>query len=383
MTDIPDNKTVCSPDRHDPKADHSQSPLASKAFVTIYSKFVRHICHLQRGTSSELSWPLAVLLITIIPLLIFVIWMASSGTTAPNFHLRVAMWLAGTWIFLGPFLSVAWERRYFKLCCHLDLAPAEEGWNKALIAKVVGTWDKYSMPMSLLTAAVTTLGFLLNLSFFQHHLGVGRTFSLNFYEGTLVVVYLGYSFGTGIWGAIKALLLARAAIKPGIVWHPFRPGQVASLEEFGSFSYLTGFYLSVGSIFLPGLYIISPALNTAAWIAGGTLAGSLVVISLLSFLYPTYLIHRLAADQKDVLLQQYSSPLEVLEGQLLDNSVSLRTSHLWSIQSRTRSLLDLRHAIETAANIPMAQWVAARTASLILLPLAVSIIEALVIRHHA
>lgn len=369
----------CRAGNHHPNTSHAHFTLSSRARVTVYSRLMLWVCQVGRTPEANRPWWTGIIAITAAPSVVFIMWMISTPTERAPRPLWAAMWLAGTWVILGPLLTVVWERQFLSLSCSLDCAPIDEGWNLTHIARATRSCDLVAVPAGLAAMGLTVFGFLMNLGFFRHTVELGPLLSWSFIAGLLSVAYLGYSFGTGIWGAAKSLIVARSALTSHIRWFPFRPRQVEALEEFGKFSYITGLVFSMGFVFLPGLYLIAGKLNIAAWIAGGLLTLALVALSLLCFLYPTYLIQRVASHQKAAVLADFAPPIEAIAQALIaEDNDSRGLISSFALQSRLRSLLDLRQSVLSEVSAPAPQWLVARTGSLILLPIAVSVMSSAV-----
>jgi hypothetical protein len=136
--------------------------------------------------------------------------------------------------------------------------------------------------------------------------------------GTVAVLWVGFLSSQGILGVVTTLGLIRALSisEIPIALDPFHPDKLGGLSCFGRYAIGTTLFLSSGSFFLPFAFQVLNKDNSLLVYIGTFL---IMMLILISFLYPTILINRKAKRFRDKILLTISSKINRTYSELVEN----------------------------------------------------------------
>lgn len=313
--------------------------------------------------------------------LLFASWMIWAVSVRKIAGLDTDMWLAGTWFLLAPGLIVAWERRLAHTLCVITVTTDEDRWSSDKIATLDNIMRYSAWPLPLVFVMLVATGYVLSRSVFAHMFGAVSVTGAWGLVGMLAVVWLGLSFGTGVWGVIICLVACFLLISPEVRWRPFAPDQAPGLEELSKFSYRTAVLFSMGGVFLPAVLTVTPRLTSVGTGLAFIVTASLVGGSVATFLIPSAWITSATRTQRTRVLERLADALQTAEAELLDEGCTGKdvfASMSFEKYMRVQTLVTLRTSVSAETAAPAAVWVAGRVFTLVAPSVVASVIVSVV-----
>jgi disulfide bond formation protein DsbB len=312
---------------------------------------------------------------SLVPMLLFWAWymLAVRHNIRSDYHyLSYTMPVSSLWIAFGPMLVQQWEFNLERLIATFNATGETDGWNLKDIQRSIDRADRtyywFTLPLALaaslalllafpaLASIITIRGFLAKLA------------------GILVILAVGFTSASGIWGAVKALLVVRGATRRAkIAWLPFRSQQAGGIHEVYLFTWTTAVFFSAGSVFLPSLFVVQTQLPTTAKVIVWIFAALLFAGGLVLFTVPARMLYRLGQTQKGKVLDTLAPPLEAGMSAVADPGQQ-STERLEQLGHAVEIALKLRREIGNQSPAPVFNFVA-RAAATLVLPILITLIQ--------
>lgn len=310
------------------------------------------------------------LVFSVAPFAVFVVWMfqGEHRFSAEDYgSLRATMFVAGTWVIWGPALTTLWELHYLRSTSVWDEAAVGEGWRLDEIARSRNRVDKLYLPICWGFAAVACAAFYFAMEPLDALFATGDPSQAVWWVGFLVVGYIGWVSGNGVWGVVKTLSLARAITRSDVDYFPFRPSQVASLERLSDFVFTTALFFSVGSVFVPALWQASQDFAATAKFFVFLAVIVLLLGGFACFVLPIAMLTRLADQQRVNRLAEFSSAIETRYARVMEAcNQELKVEE--SLRDELTSLLELRAAVAAESPVPVSQVLLVRAGQTVVVP---------------
>ncbi len=303
---------------------------------------------------------------------VFASWMVlvvhQSPTSDAQFIGR--MWLAGLWALIAPGLIVTWECRRIGML-HTISESTKDGWDAAEIQLATKFSDRRMNAALLLFGVAVGLGYFFSRGFLAGFLGLDGVGGLELILGVLSTSWLGATMGMGIWGVGTMLVTIGAALKAGpqkLVWNPFNARQIQGIESLSDFAYATGLLFSMGAIFLPGVFSILPGLEPVPRLLAIFMSGLLIAGGLVSFVAPSLRIHRVVRAQRNAATDKLAPAMDSLLASMESPNRSV------PFPAEAEGLIALRAALLESSAVPWSSQMVRRAASLLFLPLMITVL---------
>lgn len=215
----------------------------------------------------------------------------------------VAYTFALIWLNLGPFLIWYYDERLLPIFFYkaLDIVPNHE--KMAVLAK------KYDNLFSQKFWVVTVPWTIFLVYIYIHGLPAlskGGVFGMNdfcYWVGIIGIVWAALLTSTGFWGILTTMFAIREISKESLSIDPLHPDKLGGLSCVGYYAIGTTILASSGSFFLPaGFQLVSGTKILIPYVYFAVFLFSAFI--LLSFLYPTVIVHQKAKSIRDDILDK-------------------------------------------------------------------------------
>lgn len=324
------------------------------------------------------------------PLTAFVWWMVQGLETfsdTVNDGLRPAMWFAGTWLVLGPVLSVLWEHESRRVMTSLSEDERLHSLDLTEVRRAVSESRRLFIPTVCAFLGLTLIGLVVSWPAFNELFGLTESVRLVTPLAILTVASLGLSFGIGVWGVIRCTLIAITFRRVAFPWHPFTPQQIGSVEALGRFGFATGLAFSFGAVFVPATVNIYPTLGGVA----RTIATFILIVLFaggsIAFALPTLLVASSSSRMRDAAVCDLAQRLDrelgipdrpeiaALQASLKGLDYPERWHPPEDLESDVSQLLDLLNQVSAQTSLPRSHLTVARLVATLAIPSTVLIIE--------
>jgi hypothetical protein len=258
----------------------------------------------------------AFVLFGIVPTVLFVLWLGQEG--APGLALdkiRWSTWLVVPWLPLSPILILVWEADCRALLARVADDPGTD-WPADRIQRAARRVDRLYWPVVLAAILTCVGGYLWADEVRLDYTARGAWAAV----APLIVGFLSLSVGTGIWAAFKTLVVVRVALRPTLAWDPYLARPAGSVDALSSFAYRTGVLFSLGSVFVPGLLSLLPALSGPPRLLVYLLIGVLGLGGFAVFALSTRWLNDQALRQREAALAKFAPILRESEASVLPGS---------------------------------------------------------------
>jgi hypothetical protein len=324
------------------------------------------------------------------PLTAFIWWMVQGLETfsdTVNDGLRPAMWFAGTWLVLGPVLSVLWEHESRRVMTSLSEDERLHSLDLSEVRRAVSESRRLFIPTVCAFLGLTLIGLAVSWPSFNELFGLTESVRLVTPLAILTVASLGLSFGIGVWGVIRCTLIAITFRRVAFPWHPFTPQQIGSVEALGRFGFVTGLAFSFGAVFVPATVNIYPTLGGVA----RTIATFILIVLFaggsIAFALPTLLVASSSSRMRDAAVCDLAQRLDrelgipdrpeiaALQASLKGLDYPERWHPPEDLESDVSQLLDLLNQVSAQTSLPRSHLTVARLVATLAIPSTVLIIE--------
>lgn len=324
------------------------------------------------------------------PLTAFIWWMVQGLETfsdTVNDGLRPSMWFAGTWLVLGPVLSVLWEHESRRVMMSLSEDERLHSLDLSEVRRAVSESRRLFIPTVCAFLGLTLIGLAVSWPSFNELFGLTESVRLVTPLAILTVTSLGLSFGIGVWGVIRCTLIAITFRRVAFPWHPFTPQQIGSVEALGRFGFVTGLAFSFGAVFVPATVNIYPTLGGVA----RTIATFILIVLFaggsIAFALPTLLVASSSSRMRDAAVCDLAQRLDrelgipdrpeiaALQASLKGLDYPERWHPPEDLESDVSQLLDLLNQVSAQTSLPRSHLTVARLVATLAIPSTVLIIE--------
>lgn len=324
------------------------------------------------------------------PLTAFIWWMVQGLETfsdTVNDGLRPSMWFAGTWLVLGPVLSVLWEHESRRVMMSLSEDERLHSLDLSEVRRAVSESRRLFIPTVCAFLGLTLIGLAVSWPSFNELFGLTESVRLVTPLAILTVASLGLSFGIGVWGVIRCTLIAITFRRVAFPWHPFTPQQIGSVEALGRFGFVTGLAFSFGAVFVPATVNIYPTLGGVA----RTIATFILIVLFaggsIAFALPTLLVASSSSRMRDAAVCDLAQRLDrelgipdrpeiaALQASLKGLDYPERWHPPEDLESDVSQLLDLLNQVSAQTSLPRSHLTVARLVATLAIPSTVLIIE--------
>ncbi len=229
-----------------------------------------------------------------------------------------ALWLAGTWAWVGPSLIWYYERYtvpiFYKHCRRL----IKNDSLRCSVRKLVYS-NIFSMPIcraiSILWVSIVFIGYLLAIEFVKGF-GISGYDDWLWWILSMGVLLYGYYSSIGFCYIYKTILLTKKVNVSGL------ENRVYHRDGVFGFSFIGNFALNTSMMFLSGIFIVPLVLlignhgQIYEYIVALTLIGLYVLIIAFAFCYPIMIIRKKLILEKENLSQSYCAVANQLIGKL-------------------------------------------------------------------
>lgn len=216
--------------------------------------------------------------------------------------LRPAMVVSSLWLLLGPLLMQQGEYNLERLLAKFNAPGGSADYDAHRISLSLARVDQlfYLTVLGGLAAAAALWFAFPNLETVIPIVGIWRRMA-----GLIVALFVGFVSASGIWGVAKALTLVVSATRcHSGLWWPFGTHTSVSLEALQAFAWKTGIIFSVGSTFLPPLFVVRDSLPLVSEGVVTAFAFLLFAGGFLIFSVPAAILYKLGQRLQDYALAQ-------------------------------------------------------------------------------
>jgi hypothetical protein len=297
-------------------------------------------------------------------------WMTSGtftdryfGTSPKIFGLHWQIALAATWLFFGPYIIYVWENLFSSTLCLIDETHDRDKWERSHLTRMAKLARRTFWPCSLIFSAIGVAWYAKVLNWSDGLFHVSHHQLWWHVTGGILVAWQTFTFGIGVWIMILAIASARILPSESLRWYPFKARQIDGIEALSKFAFWSAFFLLLSGPWFPMALVLLRTLPLKTRIVSVTLACSVLLAGLLTFILPTYFLVRFVRHKKEAALENLSGQLESLRWN--DPDV-----HRDSKREREVELLLARWtAISTARAVPRRILIAGQFGVLVLIPL--------------
>jgi hypothetical protein len=195
----------------------------------------------------------------------------------------------------------------------------------------------------------------------------------------VVLAFVGPTAATGVWGAIKVLLIVETITSTAeLEWSPFRSSSPA-VSQVLSFAWKTGLLFSVSNITVPALIVAAPLLAAPALVITWAFEVLTFAGGLLLFLLTTTWLLGMVKRQQENYLDRFAPVLERLAAKVysIDTLTSDEAAHLQLSLSTTLTFLQ---QVKASSPAPTLFKTLTRAASTLLVPVLITVAQLLASR---
>jgi len=324
----------------------------------------------------------AFLIFSMVPTALFWMWflLETRHQVDARFEaISYALPIASLWIALGPLCMQHGEfllERYFAVFSR-DAGAADLDLSE--VQKSISAIDRWYFRTSVPLAVIVPLAFLVTFPQVQTAIGASEVWR---YLGAVVFAQVGFVAGSGIWGVVKVLRIAVsvAAIardpdrSAALRWQPFRPTQKATYASVYTTIGGIGVIFSLGSLVIPMLLAVLPALHPVAQVVVIFFVGLFFIGGLVVFIVPVHLLHLVLEEQKRGILDEIADDIESVTRTIREEKEK-RSPELTLHYQELGVFLQLRAAVAAESPLPPAARVISRSVATLILPIALTILQ--------
>lgn len=291
--------------------------------------------------------------------------------------LRLGAPLASLWITFGPLLMQQGEFNLERLLRTIRDDEPLECWDTGVIQRSIDRADRAYYWVVVPSGLAAALSLPLALNGMPPFVTESLDQPWQPVAGMVVLLQVGFTSASGIWGAAKGLGLEVAAIKNCTPpWSPFRPDQAVSVNQMYTFAWSIAVIFSVGAIFVPALLSVHSDLTSTSFVIVTLFVVPLVIGGPALFVVPVFLLYRLWARQKRRVLGEFGPTIQRFRDQL-DESEEIPAEKAVALYFALESTLHIRQAMMAETSTPSSARMLARGATTLLLPAILTAVQIL------
>jgi hypothetical protein len=290
-------------------------PASYNPRVTIFSKIPQAL-HARNKSISRAAWNF--IIFGLPPVLLFAVAMIIKAEFfTGKYYLLFTMFLASSWLWLGPLLVYQWENRFAQFIEDLSLRAGKENWTIQNIIRKSKRMDQFRHLFTISFIIIAAASEILGMPVYKE-LGINEGWTdVVQWLIIIIVIIVGYTAGIGVWGVIKGTYIVYLVRFTNIQWKPFHHDHTGGILFISNFTLFTTIVFSSGAIIVPFWLEITSELAglekvlALSWIL---IFSACVAVS---FIIPTYFLSRLALKRKNDYLDSIGGRIETKSEELL------------------------------------------------------------------
>jgi hypothetical protein len=320
------------------------------------------------------------LLFVFLPSVLYWTWLGTDGLHGiPEAYasMRWAAPLSGLFITVGPLLMQQGEFIYEDLLASLAKIGADAQWGQRFVQAQINRLDAIYYPFVIVLG--TAMGAAIGYVFFSIGKIAPLTSPAERAGLVIVLMFVGPTAATGVWGAIKMLLVVATVTRTAeLEWSPFS-SSAAEVSRILSFAWRTGLLFSMSNITVPALIVAAPLLPAPARLITWAFIILTFAGGLLLFLLTSSWLFGMVKRQQQNYLDRFAPCLErlAIKVQAMD---SLAPDDAANVQLSLNTTLTLIQRIEVSNPTPPLFKTLTRAASTLLVPVLITVAQLLTAR---
>jgi hypothetical protein len=308
------------------------------------------------------------------PTTLFCIWYLQTGAQdIPREYdlLQLAAPLSASFVLVAPLVFQQGEFVYERLLQSMS-RDRESGWNLPLIQRRIDQLDRlyYFMVVPLAVASAVAIGYVFaDIGDIAPIAGASAKIG-----GSVVLCFAGYAAATGMWGAVKAVIIVRTVtttISPK--WSPFRAREDGIHQVF-EFAWTMGVLFSISNITVPALLVVMPRLSTPAKVISWSFISITFIGGLLLFVLTSRWLLAAAERKRQYALDQLAPTLEALADRLAEVP-QMKATETARLRHGLEAVMIARRHIEDATPAPVSRRTVLAATTTLMVPLAVTVLQ--------
>jgi hypothetical protein len=316
------------------------------------------------------------LIFATLPTSLFWIWYVNTGVEhiPPEYDLLlVAAPLSALFTVIGPLAFQQGEFIYERLLRTIS-RPDEDGWNTASVHAKIDQLDRvyYVVVAPLTVATAVAVAYVLN-----DIRDIAPLPSTAAKLGAVVVLaFVGYAAGTGVWGAVKLTVVVRTiANTASFTWSPFR-SQPHGLHELFRFAWSSGVLFSLGNVTVPVLIVIMPRLSVTSRLISWTFISVTFIGGFLLFALTSRWLFRAVDRQRSHALDKLAPALEHIADRIPDLP-TMQVGETIRLRYALEAVMTVRDHIETSTPAPVSRRTIFAATSTLVVPVFLAVVQEL------